>query len=152
MCIVSSVVVRKPAKPIVVELNVYSKKNDSGHYVIHVSGEWRGKRYVGYGQVNETMCNTSKALSDWLMRAMPDQLYKIGGYAADIKIGKEFQPTYFSEVLYGLYINLNNDKVMIDDRVGMKAIKSILAKMGWVAEVKSNQHIIHKIVLTESVK
>ena len=151
MCVVSSVVVRKPAKPIVVELNVYSKKNDSGHYVIHVSGEWQGKRYVGYGQVNETMCNTSKALSDWLMRAMPDQLYKIGGYAADIKIGKEFQPTYFSEVLYGLFINLNNDKVMIDDRVGMKAIKSILAKMGWVAEVKSNQHIIHKIVLTEIV-
>ena len=151
MCIVSSVVVRKPAKPIVVELNVYSKKNDSGHYVIHVSGEWQSKRYVGYGQVNETMCNTSKALGDWLMRAMPDQLYKIGGYAADIKIGKEFQPTYFSEVLYGLYINLNNDKVMIDDRVGMKAIKSILAKMGWVAEVKSNQHIIHKIVLTEIV-
>ena len=151
MCVVSSVVVRKPAKPIVVELNVYSKKNDSGHYVIHVSGEWQSKRYVCYGQVNETMCNTSKALSDWLMRAMPDQLYKIGGYAADIKIGKEFQQTYFSEVLYGLYINLNNDKVMIDDRVGMKAIKSILAKMGWVAEVKSNQHIIHKIVLTEVV-
>ena len=151
MCIVSSVVVRKPAKPIVVELNVYSKKNDSGHYVIHVSGEWQSKRYVGYGQVNETMCNTSKALSDWLMRAMPDQLYKIGGYAADIKIGKEFQQTYFSELLYGLYINLNNDKVMIDDRVAMKAIKTILAKMGWWAEVDSNQHIIHKIVLTEIV-
>ena len=151
MCVVSSKVVRKPAKPIVVELNVYSQKNNAGYYVIHVCGEWQSKRYVGYGQVNETMCNTSKALSDWLMRAMPDQLCKIGGYATDIKIGKEFQPTYFSEVLYGLYINLNNDKVMIDDRVGMKAIKSILAKMGWVAEVKSNQHIIHKIVLTEIV-
>ena len=151
MCVVSSVVVRKPAKPIVVELNVYSKKNDSGHYVIHCDGVWNGKRYVGYGQVNETMCNTSKALSDWLMRAMPEQLYKIGGYAADIKIGKEFQPTYFSEVLYGLYINLNNDKVMIDDRVGMKAIKAILAKMGWLVEVHSNQHIIHKIILTEVV-
>lgn len=151
MCVVSSVVVRKPAKPIVVELNVYSKKNDSGHYVIHVSGDLKGKRYVGYGQVNETMCNTSKALGDWLMRAMPDQLYKIGGWAADIKIGKEFQPTYFSEVLYGLYINLNNDKVMIDERIGMKAIKAILAKMGWLVEVDSNQHIIHKIVLTEIV-
>ena len=151
MCVVSSVVVKKPAKPIVVELNVYSKKNNAGYYVIHVSGDLHGKRYVGYGQVNETMCNTSKALSDWLMRAMPDQLCKIGGYAADIKIGKEFQPTYFSEVLYGLYINLNNDKVMIDDRVGMKAIKAILAKMGWLVEVNSNQHIIHKIVLTEIV-
>lgn len=151
MCVVSSVVVRKPAKPIVVELSVYSKKNAAGYYVIHVSGEWQGKRYVGYGQVNETMCNTSKALSDWLMRAMPDQLYKIGGYAADIKIGKEFKQTYFSEVLYGLYINLNNDKVMIDDRVGMKAIKAILAKMGWWAEVHSNQHIIHKIILTDIV-
>ena len=85
------------------------------------------------------------------MRAMPDQLYKISGYAADIKIGKEFQPTCFSEVLYGLYINLNNDKVMIDDRVGMKAIKAILAKMGWLVEVHSNQHIIHKIILTEIV-
>lgn len=151
MCVVSSVVVRKQTKPKSVELNVYSQKNAAGHYVIHVSGDWQGKRYVGYGQVNETMCNTSKALGEWLMRAIPDQLYKIGGYAADIKIGKEFQPTYFSEVLYGLYINLNNDRVMIDDRIGMKAIKSILEKMGWSVEVHSNQHIIHKIVLTEIV-
>lgn len=153
MCVVSSVVVRKltTPEPMVVELNVYSQKNNAGHYVIHCDGVWDGKRYIGYGQVNETMCNTSKALSDWLMRAMPDQLYKIGGYAADIKIGKEFQPTYFSEVLYGLYINLNNDKVMIDERIGMKAIKAILAKMGWLVEVYSNQHIIHKIVLTEIV-
>lgn len=151
MCVVSSVVLKKATKPKVVELNVYSQKNNAGYYVIHVSGEWQGKRYVGYGQINETLCNTSKALGDWIMRAMPDQLYKIGGYASAVKIGCEYQDTYFSEVLYGLYINLNTNKVMIDARIGMPAIKAILAKMGWLVEVHSNQHIIHKIVLTEMV-
>lgn len=151
MCVVSSVVVRKPAKPIVVELNVYSKKNDSGHYVIHVSGEWQSKRYVGYGQVNETMCNTSKALGDWMMRAMPNQLHKLCDYVSDVKVGNQYHSTPFEEVLYGLVYNMNTGKVVIDERIGMKAIKAILEKMGWSVEVYSNQHIIHKIVLTEVV-
>lgn len=151
MCVVSSVVVRKPAKPRIVELNVYSKKNNAGYYVIHVSGDWQGKRYVGYGQVNETMCNTSKALGDWLMRAMPAQLYSLCGCVSDVKVGNQYHTTPFEEVLYGLVYNMNTGKVVIHERIGMKAIKAILEKMGWLVEVQSNQHIINKIVLTEIV-
>ena len=151
MCVVSSVVVKKATKPRVVELDVYSQKNNSGHYVIHVSGEWQGKRYVGYGQVNETMCNTSKALGDWLMRAMPDQLHKLCDFVSDVKVGSQYHATPFEDVLYGLVYNMNTGRVMIDERIGMKAIKAILVKMGWLAEVHSNQHIINKIVLMEIV-
>ena len=149
MCVVSSMVVRKPAKPRVVELNVYSQKNNAGYYVIHVCGDWKGKRYVGYGQVNETMCNTSKGLGDWLMRAMPAQLYNLCDYVSDVKVGNQYHSTPFEDVLYGLVYNMNTGKVVVHERIGMKAIKAILTKMGWAVEVHSKQHIIHKIVLTE---
>lgn len=151
MCVVSSVVLKKATKPRVVELGVYSQKNNAGHYVIHVSGEWQGKRYVGYGQVNETMCNTSKALGEWIMRAIPDQLHKLCDYVSDVKVGNQYHSTPFEDVLYGLVYNMNTGKVVIHERIGMKAIKAILEKVGWSVEVQSNQHIIHKIVLTEIV-
>lgn len=151
MCVVKSMVVKKATKPKVVELNVYSQKNNSGHYVIHVSGDWQGKRYVGYGQVNETMCNTSKALGEWIMRAMPDQLHKLCDYVSDVKVGSEYHATQFEEVLYGLVYNMNTGKVVIHERIGMPAIKAILGKMGWLVDVHSNQHIIHKVVLAEVV-
>lgn len=157
MCVVSAKVVKKvdvvcvPHTPAVIELDVYSRKNDAGHYVIHVDSVWQGKRHIGFGQVNESMCNTSKALGQWVMKSMPDRLYQIGGYAAEIKIGKEYQDTYFSEVLYGLYINMKNNRVCISDRVGMNAVRAIIRKLGYTLRVESVGHVISKITLTEIV-
>ena len=44
----------------------------------------------------------------------------------------------------------NSDAVALN-HVGMPAIKAIVRKLGFAIQVHSNQHIIHKIVLTEIV-
>ena len=156
--IASKVVRRAGLPPKQIELNVvYIKPKREGDFpMVGVVGQYKGENIWGYGRVNQTLCNTSKALGEWLMVAFPERLQTLVGRVAVYKDKVEWHYTPFDDVLYGLALNLKNGKVFIEPRVGMSAIKEIAKAIGWDVKVIEDgvnyvQPVVKKIVLTERV-
>jgi hypothetical protein len=156
--IASKVVRRVGLPPKQIELNVvYIKPKREGELpLVGVVGQYKGENVWGYGKVNQTMCNTSKALGEWLSVAFNDKLQGLAGRVAVYKDKGVWEYTPFDDVLYGLALNLKNGRVFIEPRVGMSAIKEIARAIGWDVKVVEDsvnyvQPVVKKIVLTERV-
>jgi hypothetical protein len=128
-------VVKRVKQKLVIDLKVFRFTNQKGERVLCVNGYKDGELLSGYSKTANGMNNLSKAFGEWFEQAFQPELQSIAHLAMTTVVSGVWVD---SDGLYGLNYYPQTGKVKFEKRVGMRAIRQIIACIGYEIEVEWN--------------